>query len=250
MRSPDGWQPSKFIFRRGRYVPRIAHDGVGAASELIASRVASCYQERSLPYFQGDLLDLGCGRIPFFNLYVDLVDSAIGVDWSESPHELKHADVIANLGTGVPFSDCCFDTVLASDVLEHLPDTALALRECHRVLRPGAHLILNVPFMYWVHEAPRDYWRFTADGLRQLASQHGFTVIDLQPIGGALDVLFDLLGKLLVQIPLVGASLATAVQRPIALAGRSPMATWFQQGASVISLGHFCILQKKSIPPP
>lgn len=248
MRSCDDWRPSKYVFRRGRYVARLAQDGVAAASQLIASRVASCYQDRSLPYFRGDLLDLGCGRAPFFNLYADLVDSAIGVDWSESPHELRHADVIANLGNGIPFRDGTFDTVLASDLLEHLPDTSLALRECHRVLEPGGHLILNVPFLYWVHEAPHDYWRFTADGLHLLATRHGFTVEELAPIGGALDVLFDLLGKLFVRIPWVGTGLASGLQRPIALAGRSPVAKWFLHGANVLPLGYFCVLQKPAAP--
>ena len=248
MRRRKNWQPSKYVFRRGRYVPRLARDGVAAASYLIASRIASCYQERSLSYFRGDLLDLGCGRAPFFNLYANLVNSAIGVDWSESPHELRHADVIAHLGTGIPFSDGSFRTVLASDVLEHLPDTALALRECHRVLEPGGHLILNVPFLYWVHEAPHDYWRFTADGLRLLATRHGFTVVELTPIGGALDVLFDMLGKLFARIPWVGNGLASIIQRPVALAGLSPMAKWFRHGASVLPLGYLCVLKKPDAP--
>ena len=244
MRKRDSWQPSKYVFRRDRYVPRLAPDGVGGASYLIASRVATCYQERSLPYFRGDLLDLGCGHAPFFNLYASLVDSAIGVDWGASLHDLKHADVMANLGKGIPFCDGSFGTVLASDVLEHLPDTSLALRECHRVLEAGGHLILNVPFLYSIHEAPHDYWRFSSDGLLLLAARHGFEVVELQAVGGALDVTFDIFGKLLAHVPWLGQPIASLIQRMVILISSGLLKPIFSRGAAILPLGYFCVMRR------
>jgi SAM-dependent methyltransferase len=47
--------------------------------------------------------------------------------------------------TGLPFGDGSFDAVLAIDVLEHIPDDLAALRELHRVLRPGGWALLRVP---------------------------------------------------------------------------------------------------------
>lgn len=45
----------------------------------------------------------------------------------------------------MPFYDCSFDLVLATDVIEHLDDDVGALREIVRVLRPGGHVLITVP---------------------------------------------------------------------------------------------------------
>lgn len=47
--------------------------------------------------------------------------------------------------TRLPFPDGCFDRVIASEVLEHVPDDRAALRELARVLRPGGTLAVTVP---------------------------------------------------------------------------------------------------------
>ncbi len=44
------------------------------------------------------------------------------------------------------FEDARFDLVITEDVLEHVPDWRLALREVHRVLKPGGHHIFTVPY--------------------------------------------------------------------------------------------------------
>jgi len=53
---------------------------------------------------------------------------------------LTRADV-----TRLPFASNSMDLLLAADVIEHLDDDAIAMREFVRVLRPGGHLILTVP---------------------------------------------------------------------------------------------------------
>ena len=58
------------------------------------------------------------------------------------PGLARHADV-----TALPFASASLDAVASLDVLEHVPDYALALREFARVLRPGGHLVLSVPFV-------------------------------------------------------------------------------------------------------
>lgn len=45
----------------------------------------------------------------------------------------------------LPFADREFDAVVCNHVLEHIPDDQQAIREIHRVLRPGAWAILLVP---------------------------------------------------------------------------------------------------------
>ena len=47
------------------------------------------------------------------------------------------------------FEDESFDLVITSDVLEHLPDVALAAREIMRTLKPGGAHIFTVPWFHW-----------------------------------------------------------------------------------------------------
>lgn len=47
--------------------------------------------------------------------------------------------------TRMPFADACFDLVVCSEVLEHIPDHETAMREIIRVLKPGKPLVVSVP---------------------------------------------------------------------------------------------------------
>ena len=72
-----------------------------------------------------------------------------------------------------------FVSVLA---LEHLFEYGRALSECVRCLRPGGRLLLVVPFMYYYHAAPEDYFRFTMAALDRLFADW---LVDLRmPLGG------------------------------------------------------------------
>jgi SAM-dependent methyltransferase len=58
----------------------------------------------------------------------------------ESPLAAVHADI-----TALPFREETFDLVLCSHVLEHVPDDRAAMRELHRVVRPGGTVVIQVP---------------------------------------------------------------------------------------------------------
>lgn len=58
----------------------------------------------------------------------------------EPGRAMRRADI-----TALPFADASFDAVLCVDVLEHIGDDRRALRELHRVLRPGGWALLRVP---------------------------------------------------------------------------------------------------------
>jgi SAM-dependent methyltransferase len=76
------------------------------------------------------------------------------------------------------------DTVLCTQVIEHVRDPQSLLRESARVLRVGGHLILSAPLMNVVHEPPYDYFRFTPYGLRLLFENAGFEVVCIRHQGG------------------------------------------------------------------
>lgn len=56
-----------------------------------------------------------------------------------------HSSVINANALQLPFPDSSFDAVIASEVLEHIPDDVEAMREFARVLRPGGKLAVTVP---------------------------------------------------------------------------------------------------------
>ncbi len=118
---------------------------------------------------RGRLLDVGCGARPYQPLLPEPVRS-FGVD--AAPAAGTRADAWGQ-AAALPFADGAFDTVLCTQVLEHVPDPAAALAEMARVLAPGGRLILTAPQSWSLHEEPHDYWRFTRYGLAQLCRAAG-----------------------------------------------------------------------------
>jgi SAM-dependent methyltransferase len=131
----------------------------------------------------GLILDIGCGErrierlLPKTARYVGLDYLVTATAWyGTKPHIFGDA-------VRVPVSAACVDNVLLLDVLEHVPDTASCLREAARVLRPHGRLVLQVPFLYPLHDAPLDFHRWTLFGLRELAVRHGFRVVHERSFG-------------------------------------------------------------------
>jgi SAM-dependent methyltransferase len=69
----------------------------------------------------------------------------------------------------LPFADGQFQRVECDAVLEHVRDPVRVMQEIRRVLAPGGYAHLVTPFCHPFHEYPKDYRRFTLDGLRELA---------------------------------------------------------------------------------
>lgn len=93
------------------------------------------------------------------------------------------ADLLAS-AYQLPFADGRFDTVLCTDTLEHLEDPEAAIREANRVLAPGGKAIYTVPLFWHIHEAPRDFFRFTRHGLQHLFETAGLEVLEVEPLTG------------------------------------------------------------------
>jgi SAM-dependent methyltransferase len=97
-----------------------------------------------------DILDVGTSAGTSLRMLRELGFSRVhGVD--QSPDAIRFC---AEKGLGkvdlgdicaLPFDNRRFDLVLATDIIEHVEDDLLALRELHRVLKPGGYLLLTVP---------------------------------------------------------------------------------------------------------
>ena len=84
---------------------------------------------------------------------VDKYDTRDFIDYHYDIHNLE-------------FESESFEAVVCWSILEHVPDPQKAVSELYRVLKPGGEIWVQLPFLYPYHEAPKDYWRVTPDGLR------------------------------------------------------------------------------------
>lgn len=84
---------------------------------------------------------------------VDLYDPSPLIDY--------HYDIM-----DLPFEDHYFEFIACKAVLEHIPYPQRAIAEMHRVLKPNGEIWIEVPFNQPYHEAPKDYWRVSPDGMR------------------------------------------------------------------------------------
>lgn len=139
-------------------------------------------------YAKGKLIDLGCGIKPYESVFKTFVDSYFGVDLVETASsnygELTKADLYVDIcQTGLKSES--FDTVLSTQVLEHIYETKKYLAECYRLLKKGGFTIFTVPQSYECHAKPYDYYRFTEFSLKKRFEEEGFEVIELYPLEGA-----------------------------------------------------------------
>lgn len=141
------------------------------------------FLQKYIPYYKGVLYDLGCGESPFREFFLCHADKYIGVDWAGSYHD-TNADVAADLNKPLPLESDIADTVVSISVMEHLCEPQVMLNEAYRILKPGGFIILHVPFMWQVHEAPYDFYRYTCYGLRYMFGKAGFSEIEVNSASG------------------------------------------------------------------
>jgi 2-polyprenyl-3-methyl-5-hydroxy-6-metoxy-1,4-benzoquinol methylase len=119
------WKPSKYVRRRGRLMASRDVREVGIGSRLNADLVAAVYDRELRLHARGRLLDLGCGKVPLHDSYKDFVSGSVCVDWANTAHKNPHLDLECDLTQALPFADLEFETILLSDVLEHIPLVAV-----------------------------------------------------------------------------------------------------------------------------
>lgn len=140
-------------------------------------------------YAKGNFLDLGCGNKPYESLYKPFTTTQTGCDVVQSDD--NRVDVLCPV-TDLKFENNQFDTVLCTQVLEHVFEHDRMMKEAFRVLKPGGHIILTVPFAWELHEEPYDFFRYTKHALKELFEQTGFKIDYIKPNGGKWAAIYQL----------------------------------------------------------
>ena len=138
---------------------------------------------KAIPLYQGVLYDLGAGESPYKKFFLQHAQHYIAVDWAGSYHDTK-ADIAADLNHPLPIDSAVADTVVSLSVIEHLCEPQIMLDEAFRILKPGGAMVLQVPWQWWIHEAPYDYFRYTPYGLKYLFEKAGFVDVVVEPQSG------------------------------------------------------------------
>lgn len=140
---------------------------------------------------EGSLLDFGCGTKPYKDLFVN-VNEYLGVDYMIEGREQVRDDVDRFYdGKVIPFEDQRFDSILSTEVLEHVFNIDELLQEFNRVLKDKGKVIISTPFMWEEHEMPYDFARYTTPALQFLYQKHGFRVIENFKTGNYIEVIFQ-----------------------------------------------------------
>lgn len=156
--------------------------------------------ERSLyslkPLVYDKVLIVGAGTDPYRNLFQQTTQY-IRLDIGRVP---RCTDVVAD-ALALPFASSHFDCILASEVMEHLRDPFVFVKELSRTLKPGGAIILTVPFIFHQHADPFDYWRPTRHALEELFSS--FASVKIDPQGNRLHVIWDMVTTAFFPTPLL-----------------------------------------------
>lgn len=161
--------------------------------------------KKNLPHLRGTLLDAGCGQMPYRSYILNHsgVTNYVGLDIETAKiysEEVK-PDVTWD-GNVIPFEDNSFDCAIATEVLEHVPDTLRYLNEIHRVLKPEGTFFFTTPFLWPLHEIPYDEYRFTPFALARLLREAGFVDSAIESLGGWNASLAQMLGLWLRRSPM------------------------------------------------
>lgn len=218
---------------------------LSVSSRLMTDITASFYYNYIPKHVTGRLGDLGCGHVPFYEIYKPHITENICIDWPNSAHVNQYLDLTCDLNQPIPLPSSFFNTIIISEVLEHIAEPDLIWAEMTRLLMPGGKILLSVPFFYRIHEAPYDFYRYTEFALRKYAIKNKLEIIEFKPFGGLPEVLTDILAKNLTKIPALGNFLSSLAQW---LCWSFIHTRWgkriSENSAKAYPLGYFMILQK------
>ncbi len=144
--------------------------------------------EHTLRYIRGETLDLGAGNAKYRYLIKPHTSKYVTFDMVEGPN----IDVVGDI-LNLSFPDKSFDTVVSTQVLEHVKKPWVMVEEIGRILRSGGIAITSAPFLVPYHADPYDYFRYTKEGMSALFTENGFEIVECNSYGGLFSVIYEMI---------------------------------------------------------
>jgi len=169
------------------------------------------------------LVDVGAGACKYAPLFAHCKytpQDSPDVDYTPSDALPSNGGVIRSDITSIPLETGSVDSILCTEVLEHVERPLDALAEFGRLLKPGGRLFLSVPSACRVHRVPTHYYGgFAPDFFERCFPARGLRLDKLQPIGNWSQFMAQELGR----IPTV---IREHSRLPPTLATALSVATW------------------------
>ena len=125
------------------------------------------YLKHVLPQVDGPILEVGSKEYgstsSFRGFYA--ASEYVGIDMAEGQGVDHVVDLTQGLG---PLPEASFALAICCSVLEHTPKPWVFAANLTRLVRPGGHLYISVPWVWRYHPYPDDYFRFSPQGVRSL----------------------------------------------------------------------------------
>lgn len=155
--------------------------------------------EKYSKYFKGAVLDVGGGRSRgLYKLDKKRISKMTICDIDKN----KNPDIVANVEK-LPFKNSSFDVVKATELLEHVQNPEIGLKECVRVIKNKGMLILSIPFIYRIHADPQDFQRFTEYKLKTEMEKLKCKIIVFKKQGYLFTVIADVIKAYLQSWPII-----------------------------------------------
>jgi SAM-dependent methyltransferase len=134
------------------------------------------YVQWAIEHFQYEepILDTCAGWEP--NYYQPLFPGRRYIKQDMQDFDPPCIDILCDISDMKPISDESIGLVLNLESLEHISYPQKAIDEIRRILKPEGLLILTTVMHFKIHPAPKDYWRFTPEGLELLLGR--FKILD------------------------------------------------------------------------
>ena len=124
------------------------------------------------------VLDYGCGNCPYQKQIARVSHRILSADIGVNPL----ANIIISPAGTLPLLDESIDLVVSFQVLEHVADYQLYLRESARVCKKNGYLLMSVPSVWPFHPHPTDYRRWMEQGLIYDLEKVGFKISEIIPV--------------------------------------------------------------------
>ena len=196
----------------------------------------------------GKMLDVGCGNKPYTSLYS--VREYVGLEIDSPVNRKKNiADKFYD-GNALPFKNDTFDSVVSTQVFEHVPNPDELLDEVFRVLRVNGLFLISVPFVWDEHEQPYDFTRYSSFGIRAILERHGFEILELRKTVDDIRIVFQILNAYIYKKTLVKSNVVNLLTRvclnaPVNCIGE--VLSWFTPSNSDLYLDNIVLAKKRSL---
>ncbi len=144
------------------------------------------FPDRDVPhaagtYAQRRIIGIGCGDKTYETMFSPFVKSYLGFEVPDTQHSQTKIEVMRKI-FNIPFVDSIFDTVLCTEMREHMKLPLVTLKEIHRILKISGYCIPTCSFIWHIREELRDFFRYSRFGLQYLFNQSQLHALELNAV--------------------------------------------------------------------